>query len=314
MPKLVSIVIPAYNCGEFIAETLESVLNQTYPRFEIIVVDDGSTDSTEGIVRGYVEKHPEKVVYYRQENGGAAKTRNVGLSHAKGEYIAFLDGDDIFFPEKLEKTIAFLEQYHNYALVYTDMFLIDDEGHFLKHWLESKKYFDQGHIFINLLKECFFIPSSVVIRKEILDQVGGFDENIRYTEDADLWLRIAKHHQIGLIKEPLVKWRIHQGNTSKDIKSGTENMIKVFEKQFFSSDINAEAKKILRKRLAEKYFDLGYHGYRISDYRWAKDLFLKSFLFRPYWKTGVYGVISFFFFCFAKVQSKEIYYGKGVGQ
>lgn len=204
----VSVVIPAYNAEQFIADTVRSVLDQTYQDFEIIVVDDGSRDGTVAAL----EPFGSRVRLHRQNNAGVARARNAGAQLATGSWIAFLDADDLWLPEKLEKQLMSSEA----PMTFTDRFNIGDRGDLPE--LQSRVTpMEGGDIFVPLLREGNFITNtSVMIRRELFERLGGFFTGLNGTEDWDLWIRVAERQQIGFIDEPLVKYRFHGGGISRN--------------------------------------------------------------------------------------------------
>lgn len=255
-----SVLIAAYNHGRYIREALQSVFTQTIKDFEIIIIDDGSLDNTRTIIENEIKIRSDfSIKFLFQENQGLSSTRNRAIKESKGDYIAFLDSDDVFYSQKIEKSFQYLDSHPEIAGVYSDITLIDQDGQFLREWLKYKKHFGEGNIYINLIYECFFIPGSVVFRREVFDKVGGFDPNIKSVEDIDMWLRICRSYKVGVIREPLLKWRIHANNTSKDVVLALENIIKVYEKQLKDGRTNKTARTLFNQRLVEKYADLGHH-------------------------------------------------------
>lgn len=208
MKPLVSVVIPTYNAGRYIREAVESVIQQTYGVVEIIVVDDGSTDATTAVLKPYIDSRA--IIYVKQENGGSMRARNVGVQYATGEFIAFLDADDVWMPEKLEKQMVLFT--HDVCLVYSGRLLLDDQGHLT----DSREIPRRGHVLKDLLRNNFITNSSVVVRRSILEKVGHFNEaaNVYGLEDYDLWLRIVPHCAIDYVDLPLVKYRIHADQIS----------------------------------------------------------------------------------------------------
>lgn len=228
MPK-VSIIIPTYNRSHFILDAIDSVLNQTFQDFEIIVIDDGSTENTKEILSKY-----GSIIYAYQENRGRAEARNAGIRQAKGEYIAFLDDDDIWLPQKLEKQVAFLNSKPDIGLVHTFSEVIDGKGYFLaketriRHKL-YKKAIRIGYTYEGMSELCIMFLSTVMLRKNCFDKVGSFDSNMPAFEDWDFYLRLALRYRIGTIPEVLVRYRLHAGCTTQN--EFTEGRIKTSMKQ-----------------------------------------------------------------------------------
>ena len=196
-----SIIIPTYNRAYVVGRAIQSVLNQTYKNFEILVVDDGSTDNTNEIVRSV---NDERVRYIRHEkNKGAAAARNTGIMAAKGKYIAFQDSDDEWLPEKLEKQMAaFRNASSQIGVVYTGMLRIEGDG---KTYMPPPEVTEkEGNIYHSLLRRSFVFTSSTVVRRECFTEVGIFDEHFPHAEDWDLWIRISKYYHFRFIDEPLL--------------------------------------------------------------------------------------------------------------
>lgn len=197
---LISVIIPACNAEAFIQETLQSVLDQSWELLEIILVDDGSTDHTAEIAAA----NPG-VTVIRQVNQGVAAARNTGIRHARGEYIAFLDADDIWPPEKIAHQVAYMQQHPEWGLSYTmHQCFLDSSIDSIPLWVRPELFKEQepGHV-----------PSALMVTKEALEQVGLFNEDYPVAEDAE-WLLRAKEKQIaiGLIPELLLYKRVHQNN------------------------------------------------------------------------------------------------------
>ncbi|MEM3041641.1 MAG: glycosyltransferase, partial [Nitrososphaerota archaeon] len=191
----VSVIIPTYNYQEYISQSIESVLKQTVQDFEIIVVDDGSTDNTRSVVQVYVDKYPQKVRYIYKENGGVASALNVGIQMAQGKYIAWLSADDIFFPTKLEKQLQVFEMYPEVGLCYTDLLVIDGSGRLLKE--QRSSYYPNRETRIReLLFKPYINGSTAMFRRECVEKLGGFDEELNYTADLEFWYRILSHYEV----------------------------------------------------------------------------------------------------------------------
>lgn len=216
MPK-VSVIIPTYNYGKYIEKAIDSVLAQTYKDFEIIVVDDGSTDNTREIIQ---TRYKDKVRYFYQENKGAPVARNKGIKESKGEYLAFLDQDDLFHPLNLEKKVDFLDSNSEFGWVYSDYTGITEPG-FKKptgnitRKGSAAKYKISGHISKQLIEGYLLsTPSTVMIRRNVIDKAGCFDEKISHLEDYDLWLRISYWFPIGFIDQELCTVLYHKNSSS----------------------------------------------------------------------------------------------------
>lgn len=199
MPR-VSVIIPTYNREHIVLNAIQSVIDQTFKDFEIIVVDDGSKDRAEETVKN---KYGDKIHYFYQMNKGVPAARNQGIKIARGEYIAFLDDDDIWLPEKLRHQVTLLDSYLNVGLVYTNYYKVQSGKK------SANTYFDifrpyRGRVLRELYKKNNICPSSVVLRKKCIDKVGLFDESLSQAEDYDLWLRLAVHYDFDFIEKPLV--------------------------------------------------------------------------------------------------------------
>lgn len=208
--NLVSIITPTYNCGDFIAETIESVLSQTYKNWEMIIVDDCSTDNTKEVVEEYMKKDNRIQYHILDVNSGAAVTRTKAMALAKGKYIAFIDSDDLWTPDKLEKQIKFMED-NNYNFTCTDYEQIDEKGNSLNRVIKTKNKTDYNGVLLT----CPIGNSSVMYNVENL---GKFEvPNIRKRNDDALWLQILKKEKyIYGMKEVLMKYRIRENSISSN--------------------------------------------------------------------------------------------------
>ncbi|MEO1429161.1 MAG: glycosyltransferase [Cyanobacteria bacterium J06633_8] len=205
-----SIIIPAYNAIKYLPETLESVLKQTFTDFEVLIIDDGSYDNIVEWASGV--KNP-RVRFLSQKNKGVSAARNLGIKKAKGKYIAFLDADDLWEPTKLEKQLQLFKNNPSLGLVHTAMVVIDEQSKSLGRIFTSNV---EGDALEKLLEQNTIVTSSVIVRHSCLQAVGNFDENLSSSEDWELWVRIASRYSIAHIKEPLVYYRQHANNTTKN--------------------------------------------------------------------------------------------------
>ena len=206
---LVSVVIPVYNGSNFLKEAIDSVIAQTYHNYEIILVDDGSTDTTWDIIQSY----GNTVRGYKKENGGVASALNLGIRKMRGEWFVWLSHDDLWLPEKLEWQIEFHLNNPKYLWSHTDYSLIDDRGYILKHHSFPDVYYSQilRLMFVsNQIGGC-----NVMLKKTIFEHGFHFFENLKYTQDYYLWILLLVQYDIGIIHEPLTKVRIHLDQDSK---------------------------------------------------------------------------------------------------
>jgi glycosyltransferase involved in cell wall biosynthesis len=207
-PPLVSVVIPCYNSARYLAETIESVLAQTHPRVEIILIDDGSTDATAKIAQGY------PVNYIFQTNGGISAARNNGFLHSQGKYVLFLDHDDRLLPRGIEAGVKLLEAHPDCAIAVGEHKFIGPDGTEIGY---SHKH-SGGHDHYRRLLAHNFIetPCSVLHRRSSLEATGIFDENVMGAEDYELYLRIARQSALITHDAPVAEYRLHDSNTSGD--------------------------------------------------------------------------------------------------
>lgn len=219
--SLVSVIIPAYNAGRYIGETIESALSQSYPELEIIVVDDGSTDDTVKVVSSFIEKE-SKVKLIRQENSGVAAARNTGIRHSQGEFIAPLDADDIWYPDKISCQVRLMrENGPDVGLVYVWNTKTDEDSNLIG--LTSIARYE-GAVFPQLLIAHFLgSASSPLIRRECIERVGGYDTRFyahraQGCEDWDLHLRLSEHYHFVVVKKLLVGYRENPNSMSCDYK------------------------------------------------------------------------------------------------
>lgn len=212
VPK-VSVVIPTYNYAHFLPEAVQSVLAQTFPNFELIIVDDGSTDNTPEVAKRFLGD--PRVRYVRQENRGLSAARNTGIREARGKYVAFLDPDDLWLPEKLEKQVALVEKDVDIALAYCTVEFMDTDGAPLPHvaWPHPPGAGVKELLYMNWVVGS---GSSVLVRKAVFEEAGLFNESLRGLEDIDMWLRILHGREWACEEQPLARIRRH----GKSMQSG----------------------------------------------------------------------------------------------
>ena len=197
MPPLFSVVIPTYNRKNFLKKSADSVLNQTLKDFELIIVDDGSTDSTIELVADYTG---EGITYIRTPNLGVSHARNTGIQNSRGSYIAFLDSDDTWDSSKLELVLEEIKKFPEIKIFHTEEIWYKN-GKLLGQKKKHKK--PDGHVYENCLPLCCLGMSTTVVKKTLFEEIGMFDEQLPACEDYDLWLRACLGNEVKLIKEPL---------------------------------------------------------------------------------------------------------------
>lgn len=303
---MVSVIIPAFNTEKYISQAIESVLNQTYQNFELIVVNDGSTDRTEKVIKKYFNR----ISYIYQTNKGVAAARNVGISASKGEYIAFLDSDDIWLPEKLELQVDYLSTHLDTDLVYADYATFDNGGGILEENFALSRQLPRpsGYIFQELILKCLFQTNTVMLKRQILEKAGLFDERFLIGEDYDLWLRISAEHKIGYLPKVLAKYRQHPSSiTARSLSTDKPWEIKVIEKalKMFPEEKAKMPPLKLQKRLARPYFDIAYVAFHKKKYTVAKHNFRQCLYVWPYNRKA----IIYYFLCWAfpQVTSSLLY-------
>lgn len=262
MARKVSVVIPTYNYGRFIAGAIEGVLAQTYPIEEIIVVDDGSTDNTAEVVAAF----SPRVKYIKQKNGGVCAARNNGVQSSSGEFIAFLDADDVWHPEKIAKQMAKFEEDAQIGLVHCGMREFDHaSGKTIKFHLEGEEGWVADDLLLFEKPTVNVSGSSIVTSRKAFAQSGEFDTNLIVAEDWDFCYRVARKFKVGFVRELLVEYRNHGKNAHSNVAEMERSMGAFYKKSFHTQD-----EKILRLRnraygnfhtkLAGSYFYAGDYG------------------------------------------------------
>ncbi|MDP1853777.1 MAG: glycosyltransferase [Candidatus Omnitrophota bacterium] len=262
---MISVIIPTYNRAQYICETIDSVLAQTYKDYEIIVVDDGSTDNTKELLA----KYNGKIQYVYKTNSGVSAARNLGINLSKGEYLAFLDSDDMWLPEKLEKQMGAINE-DSIGLIHTAKYMIDAKGKLtgdVRPRYPAKNLDD--------LLNNYHICMSVLVKKDLVKKAGMFDETISGSEDKDLWIRIAKIAKIKFIDDPLIKYRVHSDNTCNDCEKIYTGHVKTFEKLRKDKDMKVH-KRLIKNRLASEYYLLARAQYEKGKYKDALHSLLQA--------------------------------------
>lgn len=250
-PK-VSVIITTYNRADYLGFAIDSVLSQTFEDFELIIIDDGSTDGTKELVNSYQD---ERIIYHYQENRGQNPARNKGMAISNGEYIAHLDSDDMWIPSKLEKQVYILENNYNIGLVYCGTQLIDGMHNVIG---TQPIVIHNGKVLDKLLMTNFLYNGSCAIfRKDCLKKVGFFDESFKRMTDWEFYLKFAIYYKFFGINEYLLKYRIHNETMSKDFNSYKAYGIKILEKIFAHKDLDPKYLKFKNRAIALRHRYMG---------------------------------------------------------
>lgn len=288
MPKsqpAVSVIIPTYNGGRYLCQTIESALAQTFQDIEILVIDDASDQDIASLLRPY----KERVQYVRKERSGPAASRNFGIKLARGEYLAFLDHDDLWHPDKLQAQVRALDERPQCALAYCYPILIDGEGKPISN--EKPSSFPSGDVTLDFLGANRITTfSATLIRKSILEKTGFLDEAPEMTtaDDYDMWLRISDVAEIVFVPGDLVSYRIHAGNLLKNYDQNLRAHIYVLDKFVKRSaklerGLQEKANEIVLTNKFNKitHFAFVYY-YRIGGERKARTLFGEAWRMKPF--------------------------------
>ncbi|HSL56169.1 MAG TPA: glycosyltransferase family A protein [Pyrinomonadaceae bacterium] len=249
---LVSVIIPAYKVAPYLAESLESVFAQTFSDFEVILVNDGSPDT--GEMEKVIEPYRDRIVYLRQENRGAGAARNTGLGSARGRYVAFLDGDDIWLPNFLSEMVSFIESDGGYDLVYANALLFGVSQVAGLTYMDTNPSSGEVTCESLLAERCNIITSGVLARKEPIVELGMFDEALRNSQDFDMWVRIAKRPgaRLSFLPTVLLKQRHRPGSLASDSIKSVEGELRVMAKMALRDDLTEAERAAMERTVAHR--------------------------------------------------------------
>lgn len=283
----VSVIIPAYKIAPFVGETLDSVFAQTFSDYEVIVVNDGSPD-TEDFERA-LAPYLRRVRYLKQENGGAGAAHNHGLRAARGEFVAFLDGDDLWLPRYLEEQLKFIRG-GGFDLVYTDALLFGDSPLAGKTYMETAP--SRGPVtFLSLIRnDCNVITSGVVARRRPVIEAGLFDESLRNAQDFELWVRLAKRGaRLAYQRKVLVRYRYHEGSLSGDVLNRARREWRVTKQIADTYELSAaeraELERMMRRQQATLELETGKLRLLEDNFAEARAAFERAQRALPRWKV-----------------------------
>ncbi|KYC40467.1 glycosyl transferase family A [Scytonema hofmannii PCC 7110] len=312
----ISVIIPAYNAEHTIRETIASVQNQTFSDFEIIVIDDQSRDRTLEVLHAIQD---ERLKVFSYENGGASVARNRGIDHATGEFIAFLDADDLWTPNKLERQIEALQKNPEAGVAYswTYYFFKDEKS----SYIEKSNCFE-GNVYANLLVTNFLHNgSNPLVRRKAIDSVGLFDPNIRSVEDWDYWLRLSAKWNFVLVREPQIIYRQHSQSVSENIEAMEKNCLALVDKSFQTAPQELQFLKtrtliVIYQYLAQKYLNRASHSYKDVNFAgqklWAAICLQPKILLEQYTQSLIRGFLKKWIFTQLLPSRQKITYEKPI--
>jgi glycosyltransferase involved in cell wall biosynthesis len=284
MPR-VSVIVPTYNCAQFLGRALESAFAQSYRDFEVIVADDGSTDDTQEII----SRLTQPLIYAYQENRGLSAARNLAISKASGEFLAYLDSDDMWFEQRLEKQVAFLDQNPRCGLVHSEVTVVDEEDRVLypRFKEEAGRPILKGACAMHMLRTASMHVPSVLERTSCYDQAGPFDERLRSAEDYLHWLQILLHgHEIGYIDESLAMYRWRNGSLSKNESKMHQAMLSVYrilrDECHIGDRLGTAAEELVAQNIEKFAYSLAYLYRRDGSSRLARKVSLELLMDRPF--------------------------------
>lgn len=277
---LVSVIVPVYNRDKYVAQTIDSILAQSYPGIEVVLINDGSTDSSLDILRSYEQRYPEKVIVIDQQNQGQIAARNHGIMKSRGQFIAFLDSDDLWYPNKLALQLPLFKD--NVGLVYTAVEHIDQHGTVIHTELCDESLTDD--IYMHLLVHNRMTGGSVVVTRAALEQVGLFDPAFKAAENWDLWLRICRQYRAALVNQVLVKYRIHPENMSSNQMLMLQAKEKIIQKHSVHASTDDKVEAALTLARADLWYRYGLVYASRADYVQARKFFKQSYQLAPNYK------------------------------
>jgi glycosyltransferase involved in cell wall biosynthesis len=270
--ELVSIILPTYNRAYVIHEAILSVLDQSYPFIELLVIDDGSEDDTEGAVRRFRD---ERIRYYRNPHRGVSHARNFGLGVATGEYIAFIDSDDVYKKDKIKSQVEYLRSDPRKMVAYSP-YIVSIHG------VEKlrRAYNGEGNLFLKIFKESFINMNSTLIRKECFNDVAGFDEKLKILEDYDFYLRLAEKFEFGYVDVVSSCYRL----VVKDSQEVEDYVLYtgLIRDYYAKFDLLKQHPRVYRWKYAKALFGLGRAYYRKGEYGAVAAPMRQSLIFSPH--------------------------------
>lgn len=285
MPR-VSVIVPCYNTGKYLRQALDSVLAQTYTDWEVIMIDDGSTDNSAQIAAEARAQFGSRLKYFYQPNRGLSATRNTGFRHASGEFISFLDADDVYAPNRLQRGVEALDNNPDVGLIHSKVDRIDGNGTFLEHPPTADVRYLSGRIARHIFtRKAHILCPSILFRKRCLERVGESDETLTVNADRDICFRIALRYPVFYIDEVLASYRLHSNGMSQNHDRMRAGALKFVEKHQKSGACGAfwvnQALGNLYREWGDGYFSRG-------ELRSALGWYIKSICKYPFSLRNLY--------------------------
>jgi glycosyltransferase involved in cell wall biosynthesis len=251
----VDVIIPAFNAARYLPYAIESVISQIFEDWQIVLVDDGSTDNTTDVVAKFVDRCGPRIKYIKQENRGLPAARNAAIRASTSEYLALLDADDVWLPCRLSESVRVLAQRPNAGLSYGLIVRIDPEGQLGTTWLGNPKH-AEGRIAPQIYTREVDLPCpTITFRRRCIDEVGMFDEGMRSTEDRDLWFRIALRYEVVFVPKVLAYYRVSPNSMSTDTKRMLQAQMQFIQKHYGSEGCGLRSRQIALARCHKQQAD-----------------------------------------------------------
>ncbi|MEE2744149.1 MAG: glycosyltransferase [Bdellovibrionota bacterium] len=271
----INVIIPTFNRSQELKRALKSVFAQDYPHFDVWVIDDGSTDNTPQVIEEFSTQ--KNLNYIKTENRGVSAARNTGILKSKGEWCAFLDSDDEWLPHKLSRQVEFIRKNPTIPLVHGEEIWIRNGKRVNQKKIHQKS---GGYIFRRCLQLCLISPSAVIIKRDVLQKLEGFDEEFTVCEDYDLWLKMTSIYEVGFIKDPLIyKYGGHEDQLSRKFKAMDYWRVKAIDHILEKGQLNKDDKSAAIEELKKKaeILLMGYKKHNnLENYKEVSDLYEKE--------------------------------------
>lgn len=269
----VSVIMPCYNHARYLPEAVESILKQSYGDLELIITDDSSSDNSVDVIERYKRMDRRIISIYNKKNKGASCSRNRAIMASRGNYVSFCDADDIWENDKLEIQMDCMLNNREYAAIHSDSTIINGQGTptgdlFSSLYQRGKM---SGNLFHELCVSNFINIQTVLLRRQCVNDVGLFEEDIKYVEDWIYWVKVARNFRFFYIDEPLGRYRIHEGSTNKNLEGCTKNRIKGY------NCILNNFPDIPMKIKSRIFYELGINHNALREKVDARKYFLESF-------------------------------------